>query len=491
MSDKFLLRDQDWRVGGIVYQVFVDRFSRGPTPPKVELYPQPKRLYAWQTLPNRGKKRIDHPHYEHELDFWGGTIQGLISKLNYIQSLGVTTLYLNPIFHAFTNHKYDTIDYMTISPEYGTMADFKSLLDELNKRDIRLVLDGVFNHMSVLSPIFQDALKNPNSTYRQWFIFGSEYPHGYRAWHNLASLPELNLEYQPVRDFIFKKVIPHYLELGISGWRLDTAIELGRYLYDIQDAVHQTKPDGVVIGEVNHYPDYWVRMIDGVMQLPLRDLIIQTCLGFIPGNVFNRQVSAYIADVGIESMLTSWILLENHDTARIKHDLGDLKSYTIAKVLQFTLPGTVNLYQGEEIGLAGGPDPENREPFPWETLQPLNPTYVFHQSLILLRQTHRALRIGDYRMLETARAIAFMRMTDRYQETLIIVANPSNQIIEETLIIPHGLILSHCPWVDLLTSQVILQSWGILLKLTLQPKTVLVLQPQQLPKNGYLPSKYY
>ncbi len=491
MSEKFIRRESDWRIGGIVYQIFVDRFSRGSISPNLEDYPHPKRLHAWTDQPTRGKKRIDVPHYDHELDFWGGTIQGLISKLDYIQSLGVSTLYLNPIFQAFTNHKYDTIDYMAVSSEYGTIADFKALLQALNTRRLPLVLDGVFNHMSVLSPIFQDALKHENSAYRKWFVFGNQFPHGYRAWHNLASLPELNLDYQPVRDYIFKKVVPHYIHLGVSGWRLDTAIELGRYLHEIQDAVHQAKPDGLVIGEVNHYPDQWVKIIDGVMQLPLRDLIIQTCLGHIPGQVFNRQVATYIADVGIESMLTSWVLLENHDTSRIKHDIPDFDAYKIAKVLQFTLPGTVNLYQGEELGLHGGPDPENREPFPWDKLDLLNPTFTFHQTLIKLRQSHRALRIGDYRILETAQAIGFMRFTEHYQETLVILANPSTQTLVETIIIPDARILSHCPWVDVLSSNVVVHSWGILLKISLKPKQVLVLQPQQLAKNGYLPSKYY
>jgi glycosidase len=488
----FKQRDLDWRVGRIVYQVFVDRFAPSHNlEAKRHFYPSPKTLKPWSELPSRGVKSSTVPHYTHELDFWGGDLPSLTSHLSYLQQLGVDTLYLNPIFDAYTNHKYDTKDYLTISPEYGTMDDFKTLLHSANTQSMHVVLDGVFNHMSYHSPIFQDARHNPSSEYRSWFVFGEGFRYPYRAWHNAESLPELDLTNPMVRQYLFKDVVQHYLQLGLSGWRLDTAIELGyTYLKQLTDHAHAIKPDSLVVGEINNYPSSWVNVIDGTLQLPLRDWMIQTALGNIPASLAMQQLDQYILDTGIEAMLTSWILLENHDVPRTRFDLHDEKRYRFAKWLSVTLPGNLHVYQGEEYGLHGGTDPLNREPFPWHLTTQPNAFYDLHKAMIRLRKQERALRIGNYKKIVSQQLIAFLRTTDDYRETLVILANPSSEPVTEWVLIPEPSFRGHLSFYDLITNLKIVDSWGIYVPITVQPHRVLILKPNHSPIDGYSPTKY-
>jgi cyclomaltodextrinase / maltogenic alpha-amylase / neopullulanase len=491
MAQRFKERDLNWHQGGIVYQVFVDRFAPS-LKDKSSLYPSPKVLQSWDTLPKAGKRVKDVPHYQHELDFWGGDLPSLTSKLPYLHSLGVTILYLNPIFQAFSNHKYDTVDYLTIDEAYGSMDDLKHLIHSAHALDMKVVLDGVFNHMSFNSPIFQEALHDEKSPYREWFVFGSIYRHGYRAWHHAASLPELNLDHPKVQAYILDKVVTFYLSLGIDGWRLDTAIELGfTYLSLLKRNAKQEKKDALIIGEINNYPDQWFSYVDGVMQLVMRDLIILTMKQEITGNVANTMIQRYIEESGIDPLLQSWMLLENHDTARIRHDLPDFNTYACAKYLSLTLPGTYHLYQGEELGLKAESDPYNRQAFPWEQATLDNPYFKFHHDLIKLRKTHRALRIGDYKYIISASIISFLRFTDILEETLIILVNPSFEPKTETLMIPDFKLRGHLSFYDLISGEKVVESFGIFITLVIPACTTYILKPDVRPVDGYSPTKYF
>lgn len=491
MDQRFKDRDRNWHQGGIVYQVFVDRFAPS-FKEKTSLYPSPKVLHPWDTLPKEGKKLHDVPFYSHELDFWGGDLPSLISKLPYLEALGVSILYLNPIFKALSNHKYDTIDYLTIDEAYGTIDDLKELIEKAHQRHIKIVLDGVFNHMSFLSPIFQEALHNQHSLYRDWFVFGSQYRHGYRAWHNAASLPELNLHHPDVQSYILDKIVTFYLSLGIDGWRLDTAIELGfKYLSVLKNNAKKVKSDALIVGEVSNYPHHWFSYLDGVMQLVMRDLIILTLKEEILPHVANAMIARYIEDAGVDALLQSWMLLENHDTARIRHDLPDLKLYTCAKYLSIALPGTYHLYQGEELGLTAQGDPYNRQSFPWNQATLDNPYFTLHHQLIALRNHHRALRIGDYKTIIAKAIISFMRFTDILDETLIILINPSSKESKETLMIPDFKLRGHLSFYDVITGEKIVESYGIFIILTIPAYTTYILKPDVSPVGGYSPTKYF
>jgi glycosidase len=492
MQDIFSLRSQDWRVGKIVYQIFVDRFAPALNlESKRHRYQPGQHLLPWDALPKPGTKLTSLPYYAHELDFWGGDLQSLISKLDHLTRMGVQTVYLNPIFQALSNHKYDTIDYLTISSEYGSNDDFLALIKALKERNIRLVLDGVFNHVSSFHPFFLSAKAGENSSYRDWFVFGPQFRHGYRAWHHAPSLPELNLDNPNVRDYLFKQVVQHYLHLGVDGWRLDTAIELGsQHLNALTQAAHDIKPDTLVIGEILQYPSDWIPSVDAVIHLGLRDWLLHTITGRITPAVANRQLQQYVNDLGMEATLRSWIALENHDLPRIRHVLHDDQDYHFAKILQFALPGNVQLYQGEELGLTGSRDPSNREPYPWHIDAPSNPIYQFHQQLIALRLHHRALTIGDFLPLISDQFIAFARTTNQLEETCLVLANPTAEVKTEWILLPFAKLPYDTKYVDLLTKQLVTRQEGMYLSLTLKPKQIMILSPVIQPVEGYLSSKY-
>jgi cyclomaltodextrinase len=193
-SSDYTRREQDWRNGALIYQVFVDRFAEPQNlEAKRDLYASPRRLHLWSEPPTRGTFLPEFNVWSHEIDFWGGDLQSLRSKLDYLDELEMDVLYLNPIHAAFTNHKYDASNFMEISPEYGTRADLQDLIDAVHQRGMRLVLDGVFNHVGLESDLYKRAAKNPASPQWDWFYFGDQYSRGIRLWANAPNHPRVEL----------------------------------------------------------------------------------------------------------------------------------------------------------------------------------------------------------------------------------------------------------------------------------------------------------
>ena len=285
-DESFAARERDWRNGAIVYQVIVDRFApSADLDAKRALYPPPKSLRGWHEVPAPGPYLSAHQVSAHELDFWGGDLASLAGKLDHVQRLGAQVLYLNPIHLAWTNHKYDAFDFQATSPEYGSRDDFKRLAEDAHRRGLKVVLDGVFNHMGRNAPVFQQALADASSPWRDWFSIGPQYAGGARAWTGVQNLPELNLENPAVRDHLWNSpgsVVRSWLRDGADGWRLDTAYELGHaYLRELTAAAHREKPDALVVGEFVNYPDAWLQSTDAVMNFTLRDIV----LGLASGDV--------------------------------------------------------------------------------------------------------------------------------------------------------------------------------------------------------------
>lgn len=493
-SSVFDRRAADWRNGALVYQVFVDRFA----PPanleaKRGLYAAPRRLRAWSEPAARGEFVPEANVWSHELDFWGGDLQSLRSRLDYIVGLGMDVLYLNPIHAALTNHKYDATDYLQISPEYGSWDDLKALIKDTHQRGLRLVLDGVFNHVGLASPLYREAAADPYSPHRDWFYFGDQFPHGVRLWANAPNHPELNFENPAVCDYIYAapdSVVRTYLRAGIDGWRLDTAFELGfHYLDELTRSAHAEKPGSLVVGEIWNYPSDWMPAVGATMNFPLREILLQAANGRLPGGQAGRMIERMIRDTGIEPLLKSWIVLDNHDTARLADAIPDLHSRRAARLLQFTLPGSPNLYYGSELDLTGPGDPENRAPMPWEQVNETNPALAWTRKMVGLRKTHRALKIGDCRMLDTGQLIAFERFTDRVEDTLVVVANFNEQPVEEVLLVPDARLMNYTLFEDLLGSGAAFRLQSALLPVRLPARSALVLQPRTAPVDGYTPYK--
>ena len=490
----YTLREKDWRNGAIVYQVIVDRFApSNDLDNKKDLYQYPKQLKLWKDLPKPGKFVNDAKYWSHELEYWGGDIKSLMSKLSYLKSLGIDVLYLNPIFESVSNHKYDASDYLKISEEYGTFEDLTKLTEDLHKISIKVMLDGVFNHVGISNPLFQEALKDKKSSYRKWFDFNEKYEDGVRLWADAKSLPELNLENDEVKDYIYRSsdsVLKTYLKAGIDGWRLDVAFDIGYdILKDLTEHAHDQKEGSMIVGEIWNYPERWLKSIDGVMNFTLREIIYRTVRQEITTQQTLSMLTHMIDDAGIEPMLKSWNVLDNHDVKRLKTELKDQKDQRIAQLMQFTLPGAPNLYYGTELGMDGENDPENRAPMRWDLLLHDNEDYLWTKKLIELHQTYRAFKIGDFKALVTNKLIGYQRYTDLVEDTMIVVINPTEQIIQESMLLRDSNIMNYSGFDMILGKTKVLQCLAGFLKVELEPKSFVIIKPKTKPEKSYTPYK--
>ena len=432
-------READWRLGPVVYQVLVDRF----VPPndleaRRHLYAPPRRLRPWDRLPRKGRYLPAEKVWSHELDFWGGDLRGLRARgLNHVVDLGADVLYLNPIHDALTNHKYDARDYCAVAPEYGDRDELRALCEASHERGLRLVLDGVFNHMGRRARWFRDAMADEGSRRRGWFFIGPEHRGGVRRWADVDNLPALRLEHPAVQARIWgdrDSVIRDYLRDGVDGWRLDVAYDMGpAVLAAITAAAHDQRPGSLVLGEIWNYPEQWFPAVDGVLNFFARQLILHLVQGRVGGAQAGRLFERMIDDAGLEPVARSWLFLDNHDTARLQTVLRAAWQRRMAQVLQFCLPGAPGVYYGSELGQRGGRDPANRAPMRWDLVRDDNDELAWTRWLVDLRQQHRALRVGDFRLLDSERLLAFMRLTERVEDTVIVLANPTNREVSEVL----------------------------------------------------------
>lgn len=395
----------DWIKGGVIYQIFPDRFNKAG---KVSCSVSGKILRSdWGGTPyfrpNMYGKVLNN-------DFFGGNLEGIRQKLDYLADLGVTVLYLNPIFEAYSNHRYDTGDYLKIDPLLGTAEDFDRLIGDANARGIRIILDGVFNHTGDHSRYFNKfgsynsvgAYQSPDSPYHDWYCF-RRFPDEYESWWGIETMPAVNEQSASYQEFLFGEngVLKTWLRHGISGYRLDVADELPDFfLKNLRKAVKDEKNDAVILGEVwedaSNKIAYGVRReyfqggeLDGVMNYPLKNAVIDFVL---TGNTTQlREVIAMLIDNYPKQSLDCLMnILGTHDTSRILTVLSGkicqnkeemavaklsdqekstaLQKLKMAAVLQFTLPGVPSIYYGDENGMEGYIDPFCRGCFDWEHL---------------------------------------------------------------------------------------------------------------------------
>ena len=486
-------READWRCGAIVYQVFVDRYApAADLDAKRVLYKSPRVLKKWSDQPQRGKKVKKYGVWSHEIEFWGGDLESLRSKLDHIQELGVGVVYLNPIHEAWTNHKYDALDWFGVSPEYGTRDDVIALASDLESRGMKLMLDGVFNHMGLRSPIFQEALDDPKSEYRKWFDIDEQYQHGYRAWYNAPNLPEVRMEAPSLQARLWgdaDSVVQGYLRDGVDGWRLDVAYDYGlKLLSDLTEAAHEAKAGSWIVGEVWNYPEQWCGAMDGVMNMYARRLIIEYINGKIEGGRLGRMFEHMIEDATLECMLRSWLVLDNHDTPRLKTMFPREADRRMAQALQFTLPGAPVIYYGVEAGMTGEQDPTMRGPMDWEAIEQGNPEMDRLLELMEMRRSQRALRIGEFRLLESEKLLAFQRRTNKAMETVTVVANASGLAVTELISLRDPKFMNAMPLRDVLSGEAIYAHTGTI-EVTVPARSVMVFVPTDEGEGEYSPYK--
>lgn len=490
-------RDADWRFGPVVYQVLVDRFApSADLDAKRDLYASPRRLRGWDERPTRGEYLEEARVWSHEVDFWGGDLDSLRARLDHIDAMGADVVYLNPIPDALTNHKYDATDYRIVAPEYGDRDDLRALIKDVHERDMKLMLDGVFNHTGRRSPRFIEASTDEASEYREWYTFDERQPNGYKAWYDVANLPELNVENDEVRGYLWEdedSVMKSFLADGADGWRLDVAYDIGfEYLRQLTQEAHEFKPGSAIIGEIWSYPEDWAHSVDGLMNFHLRAIVLTLARGEIPGAHAGDMIETMVEDAGVEPILRSWLMLDNHDTQRLATMLPDTDRRRLAQVLQFTLPGAPVVYYGSELGMTGGDDPEMRGPMRWDLIEAEDPDALaeleWTRSLIDMRRSSRALRIGDYRALETQSCLAFMRRTDRYAETVIVICNASDEPVREVIAVRDSKQMGSNPLIDQLTGDEH-RAFSGLLDLEVPARSVLVLKPRPIEAHRYTPHK--
>jgi len=376
----------EWYQHGLAYHIFVDRFNNGNPDGHINA-PKPDSFIYGQ--------KSDLPMYirnnKQEVvrwDFYGGNLLGIQKKLPYLKQLGVTIIYLSPIFEARSNHRYDTGDYLKIDPMLGTLEDFDNLVAAIHDNGMRVILDGVFNHVGVTSRYFNQAglydtlgaAQSKDSRYYPWFTF-TKYPQEYDSWWGVTDLPTVNKDNEDFQKFIYgndDSVIDYWTSRGIDGWRLDVADELpDEFILGIRQALDKY-PDKILIGEVwedaSHKLAYGKRrhyieggMLQAVMDYPLRKLIIRVLTGDLKPSEWWLELMTLEENYPDSVFRYNFNNIGSHDTVRILTELhGNRDWLQQAFGLLFAMPGVPCVYYGDEAGLTGGKDPDNRAFFPWE-----------------------------------------------------------------------------------------------------------------------------
>jgi neopullulanase len=428
----------DWVADAVFYQIFPDRFAQSSRVPK------PSNLEPWGASPT-------YHGYQ------GGDLLGVVERLDYLQEIGVNALYFTPIFRAACNHRYHTHDYHVVDPMLGGNQALRTLIDESHARGMRIVLDGVFNHASRGFFPFHDILENgPHSAYIDWFTVhgfplhaydGQKKPN-YDAWWGLPALPKFNIKNPHVREFLLD-VATRWVEFGIDGWRLDVPneIEDDGFWREFRRRVRAINPEVYIVGEIWQDGSRWLKgdMWDAVMNYALLRALIGFCLGEHYDQAMLKKTSLHPpGEPGAESFAlaleqllarhhprTNFAMLNligSHDMARfLSLARNDRSALRLAIHFLMTFPGAPCVYYGDEIGMLGGHDPDNRRAFPWHRPDSWDHDIKSHvQRLIRLRKHHVSLRRGEFQIL-WARHDVLVYLRRDPQETTITLLNAARE----------------------------------------------------------------
>ena len=422
-----------WYGRGVTYQIFPDRFCRLEIPDPTGMAGGRWVHGDWNEEP------VWRPDERGEIwnrDFFGGSLRGVISKLDYLSELGVDTVYFCPIFESASNHRYNTADYLRIDPMLGTEEDFRELCTQAKQRGIRIILDGVFNHVGSQSRYFNadgfyptlGAAQSEDSPYYNWFWF-HPWPTDYDAWWGIKTLPAVREDSPSYIDYIITQpdsVVRHWLKAGASGWRLDVADELPDWFIEkIRTAMEETDPEAVLIGEV--WEDASTKIsysqrrryllgseLHGVMNYPFRNSLLAYLQG-ADADYFRETMETLRENYPPDAFYSLMNFLGTHDTPRVLTVLGagqapasreeraafrlsppqlerGLALVRLAALVLFTFPGSPTVYYGDEAGMEGWEDPLNRGAYPWEREN--LPLREHFQLLGRLRRQYDALRQG-------------------------------------------------------------------------------------------------
>ena len=453
----------DWFKGSIIYQIFPDRFFKGDMDSFSAGRDDIIRR-EWEDTPYYKLEQFGADQYLAN-DFFGGNLDGIIKQLPYLKELGITCIYLNPIFKAFSNHKYDTGDYEEVDPMFGSNELFEKLCEEALSYGIHIILDGVFNHTGSDSKYFNKegsypslgAYQSKDSPYYKWYRF-TKHPEEYESWWDFETLPNVDESEPSYIDYIISSpdsIINKWIKYGAYGWRLDVADELpSDFIKLIRKEMKATKPDSVLIGEVwedasnkisyGEQREYLLGdELDSVMNYPLRKALIDFSCEGCDAASFSMRILSLQENYPREAFYSLMNLLSSHDCERILTMLGDVPDrnkiskdemavYELSKstlelakkrlenviLLQMTLPGVPCIYYGDEAGMQGYNDPFSRMAYPWgkEDKEILS----IYERMIAFRQNNSLLIDGDFQVIYSYKScFAFARYDSK---KLIVVS---------------------------------------------------------------------
>lgn len=441
---KSTYKTPDFAKGNIIYHIFVDRFNRADGV-------KTKRKYRLHESFSESPEVVSADGKYYADDFFGGNFNGIREKLDYLEELGVGIIYLSPIFKAYSNHRYDTGDYLKVDELLGTEDDFKRLLDAAHEKGMKVILDGVFNHSGADSLYFNKfgtydslgAYQSKSSPYYDWYYF-KKFPDEYACWWGCDNVPDLNKSNKDYRALVFGEngVVEKWQKLGADGWRLDVVDELPiDFVNLLIKKIKSVNKDALVIGEVwedastkvsygELRPYLLGDQLDGTMNYPFMNAIIAYVRDG-DEKFFKDTVQSILENYPKETVYCLMNSLGTHDTVRIINALSDVRAHGwskthklgyklpdseyekakkklyLASVLQFTLPGIPSIFYGDEAGLQGFDDPINRRPYPWGSED--KEILAHYKKLGRIRRENRAVFSGGFNMRDENGLVAYER----------------------------------------------------------------------------------
>jgi cyclomaltodextrinase / maltogenic alpha-amylase / neopullulanase len=397
ISEEDMFNIPEWASKAVVYQILPDRFYNG------DKSNDPENIASWEEKPTTDS-------------FYGGDLQGIIEKLDYLEELGINLIYLTPIFTSPSNHKYDTVDYFNVDSHFGDLDVAKRLVDKAHQRGIRVILDATFHHCSEQFFAFKDVMANGEaSRYKDWFYINGfpivQCPRpNYATFGFLGGMPKFKTHNTEVRDYLMN-VGSYWIEkIGIDGWRIDVANEIDHEFWRLfRKKIKAIKPESLIIGEIWHNAGAWLRgeQFDGITNYKFREAVHSF---FAKGNIsvseFNSLLTKNRMTYSDQVNRTMFNLLDSHDTERFLTDCAqvrklDKEEYSIrlmklAVLFQMTYNGIPIIYYGDEIGMKGTMDPDCRKPMIWDSKSQNHIILEFYQKLIAIRRKYEALTEGEF-----------------------------------------------------------------------------------------------
>ncbi|WP_026881628.1 alpha-glycosidase [Clostridium akagii] len=419
LAEGDIYKESTWLQESVVYQIFLERFNNG------DKSNDPKNTAKWGSPVTTNSS-------------FGGDLQGVIEKLDYLEDLGINLIYLTPIFKSSSNHKYNTADYYDIDPEFGTLSIAKNLIKKCHEKGIKIIFDAVFNHSGSDFFAFKDVLDNQeNSKYKDWYFIDS-YPVNtqnvtyYTFGDGISHMPKLNTHNKDVRDYLLKVGEYWVKEIGIDGWRLDVCDEVDHDFWRaFSKVVKSANKDAIIIGEIMHEANSFLKgdQLDSIMNYPFKFALVD----FFGNRTISAEkfhdILSFNRTLYMRSITSQlWNLIGSHDTKRFLTECDDnADRMKLAIIFQFCYQGVPYIYYGDEVGLNGGEDPQCRKCMIWDEGKQNKELFNLYKTMIRIRKNNKALIYGDYKTIYCENNVLVFKRSYEGKSILIAINNSDEE----------------------------------------------------------------